>query len=147
MMTQTVHIDNMKALILEGDNHFPKVILDSAKGIFEISGKSVSEEADTYFSQVMKWLDIYAQKPNETTRFIFKMQYFNIVTSKRLLFILYKLHEMEVQGNSVSVEWHYLETDEDMLEVGQDFAYMVKIPFTFVPSPVGMEVIKTVSLN
>jgi hypothetical protein len=31
----------------------------------------------------------------------------------------------------VHVEWLYRESDEDMYEVGQDYAYMVKVPFVF----------------
>ena len=44
---------------------------------------------------------------------------------------MYKLNELAEVGNNVHVEWLYRETDEDMYEVGQDYAYMVKVPFVF----------------
>jgi hypothetical protein len=31
----------------------------------------------------------------------------------------------------VRVEWFYRQSDEDMFEVGQDYAYMVRVPFIF----------------
>jgi hypothetical protein len=44
---------------------------------------------------------------------------------------LYKLNELAENGKEVRVEWLYRQTDEDMYEVGQDYAYMVKVPFIF----------------
>ena len=45
---------------------------------------------------------------------------------------MYKLNELAERGLDVCVEWHYREADEDMYEVGQDYAYMVKVPFEFM---------------
>jgi hypothetical protein len=44
---------------------------------------------------------------------------------------MYKLNELADIGKDVYVEWFYRSTDEDMYEVGQDYAYMVKVPFVF----------------
>ena len=44
---------------------------------------------------------------------------------------MYKLNELVETGNEVKVKWLYRDTDEDMYEVGQDYAYMVKVPFEF----------------
>jgi hypothetical protein len=69
--------------------------------------------------------------PNGSTVVKIDLEYFNISSSKRILFLLYKLNELAEVGNDVHVEWLYRETDEDMYEVGQDYAYMVKVPFVF----------------
>ena len=45
--------------------------------------------------------------------------------------MLYKLNEIADKGLDVQVEWEYKSDDEDMYEVGQDYAYMVKVPFKF----------------
>ncbi len=34
-------------------------------------------------------------------------------------------------GFTAKVDWFYRESEEDMFEVGQDYAYMVKVPFNF----------------
>ena len=41
------------------------------------------------------------------------------------------VNELSENGSDVKVEWLYRDTDEDMYEVGQDYAYMVRVPFEF----------------
>jgi hypothetical protein len=45
---------------------------------------------------------------------------------------LYKLNELVDKGLQAKVNWFYKETDEDMYEVGQDYEYMIKVPFEFI---------------
>ena len=47
----------------------------------------------------------------------------------RLLLARYKLKDM---GHDVFVNWQYDDDDEDMHEVGNDYAFMVETPFVFV---------------
>ena len=56
----------------------------------------------------------------------------NVSSSKRILFIFYKLNELVKKNRSVVVKWHYVEGEDEMFEVGQDFAFMVNIPFHFI---------------
>jgi hypothetical protein len=44
------------------------------------------------------------------------------------------LNELVEKGHAVSVEWWYREADEEMYEVGKDYAYMVRVPFFFKES-------------
>ncbi|MEN9400125.1 MAG: hypothetical protein RL632_1228, partial [Bacteroidota bacterium] len=73
----------------------------------------------------------YLLNPLENTVVKIDLEYFNISSSKRILFLLYKLNELSEAGKQVHVEWYYRQSDEDMYEVGQDYAYMVKVPFIF----------------
>lgn len=57
--------------------------------------------------------------------FTFRLEFFNIASSKRILFILYKLAEIKARGCQVSVHWMYEKQDDDNLEIGQDYAQMV----------------------
>ena len=75
--------------------------------------------------------DFYLSNPASQTVFKIDLEYFNISSSKRILFLLYKLNELSENGHSVKVQWLYRDSDEDMYEVGQDYAYMVKVPFEF----------------
>ena len=52
---------------------------------------------------------------------------------------MYKLNELQAKGGDVKVQWFYSEADEDMFEVGQDYAFMVKIPFQFVEREAELE--------
>jgi len=121
----------MKALVFESTEYTPEVVLDPAGNRFEISGRSVPNDAESFYGPVLEWFEEYANLPNRKTVINFDLEFFNISSSKRLLFILYRLNEMVEQGADVSVCWKYSEDDDDMLEVGQDYAFMVKVPFEF----------------
>jgi hypothetical protein len=122
----------MQTLFFEATSNSPKVVLDKVNNHFEISGKSVDGDAEPMFSQILNWLDWYIEHPNSKTTLDLDFTSFNISSSKRILFILYKLDELRERGFDVNVNWHYKENDDDMYEVGRDYAYMVKIPFNFL---------------
>lgn len=119
----------------------PEVNFDPSKGIFSIKGKSVPEDAAAFYDELLEWIENYAISPQEETVLTIDLEYFNISSSKRLLFLLYKLNDMMDNGNNVRIKWMYNEDDEDMFEVGQDYAFMVKLPFDFLsykPEPLDM---------
>jgi hypothetical protein len=109
----------------------PKVHFSATTGIMEIKGRAIPDEPDMFWNDVLLWFDKYVESPQTQTLFRIDLEYFNISSSKRILFLLYKLNEIADRGYSANVEWFYRESDEDMYEVGQDYAFMVKVPFTF----------------
>lgn len=122
----------MQALRIPATVKTPEVLFDPSNNVFEIKGKSVPENAEDFYTPVLDWFDDYVANPNKETVLKLDLEYFNISSSKRLLFLLYKLNELAEKSIPVRVEWHHNESDEDMFEVGQDFAFMVKVPFDFV---------------
>ena len=101
-------------------------------GELEIFGKSIPEDAEEFFAPALAWLEKYIENPAEKTLLSINLEYFNISSSKRILFILYKLNDLIAKKANVNVKWIYDDQDEDMFEVGQDYAFMVKIPFEFI---------------
>ena len=122
----------MEALRIQATHKTPEILFDPKNETFEIKGKSIPDEAEVFYESVLSWFDDYVADPNKETVLKIDLEYFNISSSKRLLFLLYKLNEMVVKGHNVKVIWRYNERDEDMFEVGQDYAFMVKVPFEFV---------------
>lgn len=117
----------MEIINLEGTEDTPKIVLDKANGIFEISGRSLPEDAAEFYSPILEWLEKYNASPNGATNFMFKLEYFNTASSKLILDILSKLED--IQG--ANVIWFYHEDDEDMEEAGEEFSELVDIPFEF----------------
>lgn len=109
----------------------PLVMFDPVQGNMKIEGRSIPENADDFWMPVLNWFESYMLSPINSTIFSINLEYFNISSSKRILFLLYKLNELAENGFDVKVEWNYRKEDEDMFEVGQDYAYMVKVPFEF----------------
>lgn len=122
----------MNSFKIEATDKTPFVSLDPVTGEFEISGKSVPQDAESFFAPVLDWLEEYVRSAPKKTHVILNLEYFNISSSKRILFFLYKLNELVDLHKDVSVTWYYADTDEDMKEVGQDFAFMVRVPFEFI---------------
>ena len=46
--------------------------------------------------------------------------------------MLYKLSDLKKNGVDVNIIWHFSMEDDDMKEVGEDFACMVNLPFEFI---------------
>ncbi len=122
----------MEVLNIERTEKTPLVYFSPEEGKFEISGKSIPDDAELFYRPILDWLDQYVASPEQNNVFDVNLDFFNISSSKRLLFILYKLNEIAETGANITLRWHYDENDDDMYEVGQDFAFMVKIPFEFV---------------
>lgn len=129
----------MKALNIDSTEKTPSVVLDPEGKRFEISGKSIPNDAEAFFHPILEWLEEYMKTPSRKTKIKFNLEFFNISSSKRILFILYRLNEMIEEGHDVTVEWCYAQNDDDMLEVGQDYAFMVKVPFQFTSMGAGIE--------
>ena len=123
----------MEALILEGAEESPHIVLDPENNKFDFSGKSFPEDVAEFYNPVLEWLDNYLESPNKETVINCKFEYFNTASSKVILDIMLKFEEMVEAGHTVKVNWHFNEDDEDMEEAGEEYADMVNVPFKFFP--------------
>ncbi|MCR9173049.1 MAG: DUF1987 domain-containing protein [bacterium] len=122
----------MEILYRDATPKTPEIHFDPESGVMQIKGRCIPDDPDGFWLPVLNWFESYMMKPVEITTFSINLEYFNIASSKRILFLLYKLNELAEANKKVSVEWHHRENDEDMFEVGQDYAYMVRVPFKFI---------------
>jgi hypothetical protein len=117
----------MDRLDLAATEETPTISFDGKTGALEISGRSIPSDANEFYTPVLEWIQAYAKNPTPATRVIFKFDYFNTATAKKILDLLYALEKIR----GVTIEWYFDEDDEDMEEAGQEFAELVKIPFAF----------------
>ena len=122
----------MNNFVLAATAQTPRIDFNSITGIMSIEGRCIPDEPDDFWLTILNWFESYLQRPLKSTVIKIDLEYFNIASSKRILFLLYKLNELLESGCNVIVEWRYKIDDEEMFEVGQDFAYMVKFPFEFI---------------
>ena len=121
----------MEEVYIAATDKTPEVSF-KASGELSITGKSIPEDAEVFFAPLLKWIENYLESPAKQTALNLNLEYFNISSSKRILFLLYKVNELVDKKHQVKVRWFYDDHDEDMYEVGQDYAFMVKVPFEFV---------------
>ena len=132
MQIAVKNIEKMEHLLINSTAQTPFISFNSQSGVMEITGRSIPEQADEFWIPILNWFETYVQMPANQTVFKINLEYFNISSSKRILFLLYKLNNLAENPDCVKVEWFYREEDEDMFEVGNDYAYMVKVPFEFI---------------
>ena len=123
----------MNALIIKEEEGTPKIILDKDNQRFEVSGNSLPEDIIGFYLPIYKWFEEYMKDPNQHTKLVIKLNYFNSSSSKAILDIITNLAELTYKGFQVEVEWHYLEMYDDNLQTGKEFEGFAKIPFTYIP--------------
>lgn len=122
----------MNAIKIEAKEDTPMIVFDPENNIFEISGRSLPEDASLFYEPVLEWLKKYAKNPNEITELHVKMNYFNTASSKLLLDILMILEEMVEDGKNCLIKWFYAEDDEDMEEAGEEYLELIEVPFELI---------------
>ena len=122
----------MEILHFVATEDIPEIILDKKNEVFEISGRSLPEDVNSFYEPVIDWIQEYTKTPNPTTIFKFRFSYFNTASSKIILDILTMFEVMKEEGHDVIVRWYYQKDDEDMHDAGEEFAEMVEVPFELV---------------
>ncbi len=117
---------------MKGTSETPEVMLDKVNGAIKFSGRSLPEDAKSFYNPIKEWLSQYAQNPKKGTHAIFAYEYFNTASSKMILEMLDILKQVESKDDQLKIDWYYLEDDEDMLEAGEDFAEIADLKFEFI---------------
>ena len=134
----------MEKLIIEPTLNTPSVDLDPQKNQFHFSGESRPENVRNFYLPVLEWLETYSVEvasedsvgKSVNREFHFNFEYFNSTSAKYILDLFKILGNLNTNGVSLGVFWHYEEDDEDMLEVGQEMSRMCKLPFEYIKTDV-----------
>ncbi|HEY4785534.1 MAG TPA: DUF1987 domain-containing protein [Bacteroidales bacterium] len=122
----------MEPLLIEGTAKTPNVRFDGSQGLVEIKGRSIPENSIEFYKPLVDWLDRYAQNPKQTTKVNIQLEYFNTSSSKCILDVFKKLEVIHKANKEVVINWYYEEDDEDMLEAGEDYESIIRIPFKMI---------------
>ncbi len=122
----------LETVNIEGTEDTPSVFLEQSSGVIRFSGRSLPEDVQEFYVPLLDWISAYLEDPQTKTHAIFKFDYFNTASSKKILDLVESLKELEENGKEIIVDWHYLEDDDDMKEAGEQFSEFSEIPFNFV---------------
>lgn len=122
----------MESIALEGTPKTPTVNMDGGTGIVEIKGRSIPENSIEFYRPIVEWLDEYSKEPQQLTTVNIQLEYFNTSSSKCILDVFKKLEAIKKARNEVIINWYYEEDDEDMLEAGEDYESIIRIPFKMI---------------
>jgi hypothetical protein len=122
---------SLEPLIIELKEDSPGIVFNPKDGIFEISHRSLPENALDFYAPVLEWLEKYKRNPLAKSTFQFKLEYFNTPSSKELYKLLCLLQEISNFGK-VEIIWYYQEEDKDMHSAGERYSKLIKLPFTLM---------------
>lgn len=122
----------MEPISIEGTPKTPTVNFNAGTGKIEIKGRSIPENSIEFYKPLVDWLEAYASSPAQLTEVNVQLEYFNTSSSKCILDVFKKLEVIFKSGNEVVINWYYEEDDEDMLEAGEDYQSIIRIPFKMI---------------
>lgn len=122
----------MEAISIEGTQKTPTVNFNPSTGKIEIKGRSIPENSIEFYKPLVDWLEQYLSNAQKLTEVNVQLEYFNTSSSKCILDVFKKLEAIYKAGNEVVINWYYEEDDEDMLEAGEDYQSIIKIPFKMI---------------
>jgi hypothetical protein len=122
----------MEKFTLDGTPKTPTINFDLGTGVLEIKGRSIPENSIEFYKPLVDNLEKYGLSPKPTTTVNVQLEYFNTSSSKCILDVFKKLEAIHKGGSSVTINWHYEEDDEDMLEAGEDYQAIISVPFKMV---------------
>jgi hypothetical protein len=123
----------MQTLNIAGTEDTPEIKFNEVTGEFLLTGRSLPEDVTSFYKPVFEWLEEFQNNPAGKVIFKFKLEYFNTASSKIILDILMKLEDIiDSKEADLGIEWYYFESDDDMLEAGEEYKELVEIPFNLI---------------
>jgi len=122
----------MESISIEGTPKTPTVNMNPESGVIDIKGRSIPENSIEFYKPIVDWLENYGGNANELTTVNIQLEYFNTSSSKCILDVFKKLEAIKKDRNDVIINWYYEEDDEDMLEAGEDYESIIRVPFKMI---------------
>lgn len=97
-------------------------------GVLLIAGRSIPEDSISVYEPLFKFFDRYSGEMQKINIQI-KLEYANSSTNRTLMEIFELMEGYRAQGKDISIDWHYVVNDKEMLDLGTDFKELVPLPF------------------
>ena len=120
----------MEALILQSTDDTPKVVFDIEKDSFEISGRSLPENAIQCYTPLLQWMNNYISSPKEISNFTFHFEYISTSSTKQIMKFILAIDQL-AKSKKVNVNWHYDIGDSDMMQTGQRLEKLTSLNFIY----------------
>lgn len=109
----------------------PKILLDEENLLFLIEGPSYPADALETYEIVIDWINDHHYRFESQLICKFKFKMLSSASRKMVYEIFLALEKIAVKNKNITIHWYYQMHDEDMMEVGEDFADNVELPFRF----------------
>ena len=121
----------LKPLYRKRSFELPEVVLDKENGNFIFSGNCIPEDSYKFFVPLLEWFSEYIKAPLASTEFHIQQENISSSSAKLFLDLIWMMRKIP----KPSIVWYFIEGDEDMFEIGEEYTEMLNIPFEFKKIP------------
>lgn len=122
----------MQSLEIKASAETPEVMFDKSTGVLRINGRSLPEDAFSFYQPIIDWTEVYLKaNPTKNVELNFQLDYFNSSSGRYLLELLSKF-ETFGKSNLIKIKWFAEEDDELMIEKGHELKSLIKLPFEVI---------------
>ena len=90
--TLKIYINKMKDgldnYVIQEEDDTPEIFLDAKEGVIRFKGKSIPENAVSFYKPIIDWLYVYKENPADQTKVSIVFDYYNTATERQLVKIL-----------------------------------------------------------
>jgi hypothetical protein len=119
----------MENLQLEETFKTPAINFNAGTGELIMKGKVFPENPDEFFGPLLVWLKNYSENPAVHTSLTIFLSYFNSTSSEYIFRLCKAIESIAAGQNNSSIIWEYEAEDEDMKQIGEDYAEILKLNF------------------
>ena len=120
----------MDMIQLSATEDLPEINFDGNKGFFQISKRSLPENAVLFYEPLAEYVTNYLKLPQSETNIFFHFDYINTSSTKQLLKIILLFDQLKHE-QKVALNWHYDQGDSDMLQTGRRLEKLTSLKFNF----------------
>jgi hypothetical protein len=114
-------------LIIQKTQNTPYIKFED--GVLVIAGRSIPENALTFFEPVFKAIAEYSKKPFPVTEINILLEYANSSSNRSLMTIFTLFEKLYENGNNVYINWFFEAGDDLMYDLGHDYKAIMRLPF------------------
>ncbi len=123
----------MDHLKLDNTKYSVRVDFNPETGILELDGASYPENASEFYQPIFDWIKQYTVEIKKEIVLNLRLNYLNTSSTKCMLDIIDLLEEYCSEGGKVTINWYYVEDDEDIRETGEEFSEDTRVPIKLIP--------------
>jgi hypothetical protein len=123
----------MENLYIAGTISTARVDFNGSTGILQLKGVSIPENADQFFRPLHDWTDLFIKVYQGTVTVNICLTYFNTSTIRHFLPFMQRL--IQNFPERLVVNWQYEESDDELLERGQELSDVLRFPFQYEAIP------------
>lgn len=122
----------MEKIEISKTSKTPSVNFDPELGLFEMRGKSIPENSNSFYGPLLQYVEKYSNSPAERTIFSVRFEFFNTSSTNRIHALFKRFEKIYLEDRDVLIRWYCETGDESMRDAGKDFRAILQVPFEII---------------